>query len=345
MLLWQQNVSLALKTDKINMLLSKNMTLAVRKCSELSSQTHRCIKTKEFFHESCCWESEKADSLSSRRRSRSSGVPTIIHKRELKRQNQSLSISFFEHGSLSLLHSSWFCSCSLTKSFCAILQRSMILFGKYMHAFSHSFTVHTHKKYISLWQHRHGRRSWWHSWVTAVVGPVAVPEPTQRGWWRGWRCRWRRRGAVWPQNGPSSAAVRSRPWFRGVGEGEGGGINDSIVADQRDGDLHWLSHPAPTLPEGRNVRHHTQDALSTSYGADRWDIAWVLKPSSQCRLTNINTHLYIVSASTSPNHTLRLGVKFWPVSSNMATSPPPFNFTQPKQTKRVLCLFRRWEKT
>lgn len=39
-------------------------------------------------------------------------------------------------------------------------------------------------------------------------------------------------------------------------------------------------------------------------------------------------HLYMVSASTSPNQTRRFGVKFCPVSSNMATSPPPFNCTQ-----------------
>lgn len=58
------------------------------------------------------------------------------------------------------------------------------------------------------------------------------------------------------------------PWFRGVGEGEGGGVDDSIVADQCDRDLNRLSHPAPALPEGRNVRHHTEDALSTSNGTD-----------------------------------------------------------------------------
>ena len=33
---------------------------------------------------------------------------------------------------------------------------------------------------------------------------------------------------------------------------------------------------------------------------------------------------YTVSISTSPNHTLKLGVKFLPLSSNMATSLPPF---------------------
>lgn len=59
-----------------------------------------------------------------------------------------------------------------------------------------------------------------------------------------------------------------RPRFRGVGEGEGGGVDDPVVADQRYGDLNRLSHPAPALPEGRNVRHHAEDALSTSEGTD-----------------------------------------------------------------------------
>lgn len=67
-----------------------------------------------------------------------------------------------------------------------------------------------------------------------------------------------------PQDGASSTAVGSGPRFRGVGEGEGGGVDDSIIADERDRNLNRLSHPAPTLPEGGNVRHHTQDALPTS---------------------------------------------------------------------------------
>lgn len=43
--------------------------------------------------------------------------------------------------------------------------------------------------------------------------------------------------------------------------------------------------------------------------------------------TNIKlvTNLYMVSASTSPNQTRRFGMKFCPVSSSMATSPPPFS--------------------
>lgn len=134
---------------------------------------------------------------------------------------------------------------------------------------------------------------------------------------------------MWPQNGPRGTAVGSGPWFRGVGEGEGGGVDDSIIADQRDRDLDWLSHPAPALPEGGNVRHHTQDALSTSNETGEWDMAYVFRPlAHSCAHTDTNTHLYMVSASTSPNHTRRLGVKFCPVSSNIATSPPPFNLTQ-----------------
>lgn len=72
-----------------------------------------------------------------------------------------------------------------------------------------------------------------------------------------------------PQNGPSSTAVGPGPWFRSVGEGESGGVDDAIIADQRDRDLNRLSHPTPALPEGGNVRHHTQDALSTSKGDRR----------------------------------------------------------------------------
>lgn len=45
------------------------------------------------------------------------------------------------------------------------------------------------------------------------------------------------------------------------------------------------------------------------------------------------THLYMVSASTSPNQTRRFGVKFCPVSSNMATSPPPFSCRRKKKKR------------
>ena len=40
-----------------------------------------------------------------------------------------------------------------------------------------------------------------------------------------------------------------------------------------------------------------------------------------------HTHLYMVSASTSENHTLRSGVKFSPVISSMVRSTPPDNFS------------------
>lgn len=36
----------------------------------------------------------------------------------------------------------------------------------------------------------------------------------------------------------------------------------------------------------------------------------------------------MVSASTSPNHTCKDGVKLSPVNSNIATSPPPFKFNE-----------------
>lgn len=38
-----------------------------------------------------------------------------------------------------------------------------------------------------------------------------------------------------------------------------------------------------------------------------------------------HSYLYMVSASTSPNQTFKFAVKCSPVSSNMATSPPPFS--------------------
>lgn len=41
-----------------------------------------------------------------------------------------------------------------------------------------------------------------------------------------------------------------------------------------------------------------------------------------------SAHRYIVSASTSPNHTWRFGEKLSPVSSSIATSPPPFKFSE-----------------
>lgn len=41
-----------------------------------------------------------------------------------------------------------------------------------------------------------------------------------------------------------------------------------------------------------------------------------------------SVHRYIVSASTSPNHTCSWGVKLSPVNSSMATSPPPFKLSE-----------------
>lgn len=69
-----------------------------------------------------------------------------------------------------------------------------------------------------------------------------------------------------PQDGPGGAAVGPRARLGGVGEGEGGGVDDAVVADQRDRHLDRLPHPAPALPEGRDVRHHAQDALAASGG-------------------------------------------------------------------------------
>merc|ERR1739847_254211 len=56
----------------------------------------------------------------------------------------------------------------------------------------------------------------------------------------------------------------------------------------------------------------------------------IFQPSLKAEISGttqnmLSSHRYIVSASTSPNQTLRLGVKFSPFSSTMATSPPPFS--------------------
>lgn len=142
-----------------------------------------------------------------------------------------------------------------------------------MLTFSHSVTESTITKHVLLWQHRHSWSPRRHARVTTAVGSVAIPEPTHQRWRWGWRCGWWWRGAVWPQNSSSSTAVRSWPWFGGIREGQGSGIDDSITANQRDRDLNWLSHPAPTLPKGRDVWHHAKDALPTSKEASGWDKA------------------------------------------------------------------------
>lgn len=182
-------------------------------------------------------------------------------------------------------HNSCFWSClffpphsftvPLTKNFLASVQ---FFTGPWaslenMLTFSHSVTESTITKHVLLWQH-------WHSWsprrharVTTAVGSVAIPKPTHQRWRWGWRCGWGWRGAVWPQNSSSSTAVRSWPWFGGIREGQGSGIDDSITANQCDRDLNWLSHPAPTLPKGRDVWHHAKDALPTSREASGWDKA------------------------------------------------------------------------
>ena len=48
------------------------------------------------------------------------------------------------------------------------------------------------------------------------------------------------------------------------------------------------------------------------------------------------TNLNIVSASTSPNHTRKNGLKFSPINSNIATSPPPFSYYIKIYTKAYL---------
>lgn len=64
-------------------------------------------------------------------------------------------------------------------------------------------------------------------------------------------------------------------------------------------------------PTCNGCRTHLQPALNAEMSGTTHNI--------------LSSHLYIVSASTSPNHTRNTGVKFSPVRSNMATSPPPFS--------------------
>lgn len=50
----------------------------------------------------------------------------------------------------------------------------------------------------------------------------------------------------------------------------------------------------------------------------------------------------MVSASTSPNHTFRLGARNSPLSSNMATSPPPFNCQTNRKLESIKIVNFRW---
>lgn len=151
---------------------------------------------------------------------------------------------------------------------------------------------------------------------------------------------------VGSENGSRSAAVWSWPWLRCVREGKAGGVNDPIVTDQSYWNLDWLPDPPPTFSECRNVWDHAEHALSTSveethttekHFQGRHSSAWTVwsphPPNSGRQGSSISQYLYIVSASTSPNHTRKFGVKFCPVSSSIATSPPPFNCNLEKPHK------------
>lgn len=76
----------------------------------------------------------------------------------------------------------------------------------------------------------------------------------------------------------------------------------------------------------------TQRTLSLHLKRDRWKMQRFEQFNHLtlmwARIKKKKTHLYMVSASTSPNQTLRVGVKLYPDSSNIATSPPPFNLAQ-----------------
>ena len=53
------------------------------------------------------------------------------------------------------------------------------------------------------------------------------------------------------------------PGLRGVGEGEAGGVDDPVIADQSNGDLGGLTDPLPALSELGDVRDYTEHALLT----------------------------------------------------------------------------------
>lgn len=54
-------------------------------------------------------------------------------------------------------------------------------------------------------------------------------------------------------------------------------------------------------------------------------LKWLMSGTTH---SNASAQRYIVSAATSPNHTVSCGVKLSPANSNMATSPPPFKFKE-----------------
>ena len=54
-----------------------------------------------------------------------------------------------------------------------------------------------------------------------------------------------------------------------VCEGEAGGVDDPVVTNQTHRDLERLAHPAPSCPEGGDVRHHAQHAIIRPEGRNR----------------------------------------------------------------------------
>lgn len=87
------------------------------------------------------------------------------------------------------------------------------------------------------------------------------------------------------QNGSSCAAVRPRTRLRRVCERQRGGVDDAVVPHKCYRNLHWLSHPPPTLTERWNIRYNTQHAFST--------------PAAQTRFTRIITY-YILHTGRFP---------------------------------------------
>lgn len=203
--------------------------------------------------------------------------------------------------------------------------------------------------------HRHSRGGRGRNRAGCWESSLTVdPRLQHKAWWRWWRQRgggggWG--GGAWAQNSPCSTAVWAWPWLRCVGEGECRGVDDAVVAHQSDGNLDGLPDPAPSLTERRDIRNHAENALAApththtiktctilnshktftfkppTHREARSEMAVFTIHSHYTRYNSVRlAHLYMVSASTSPNHTLRFAVKFCPVSSSMATSPPPFSY-------------------
>ncbi len=131
------------------------------------------------------------------------------------------------------------------------------------------------------------------------------------------------RRAMWP---------RSR--LRCVGERQPGGVDDTVTPHQRYGNLRKKND---INKSGKNQKRQNGMKMKSTWVGPRTHC----QPERKAEISG-TTHSIdssqrnMVSASTSPNHTFKLGVRFSPISSNMATSPPPFNYENTKKKRQKL---------